>query len=105
MAKSFMSIEYSELTDRIVIGKFKRINDNVVECVGEKEDITSKFLDILFTYCGENEYRTISKRNKNGDENTNFIINLQNNKESLTKGLKLLERKLAELDKIETNKE
>lgn len=97
MTKSFMSIEYSELTDRIVIGKFKRINDNVVECVGEKEDITSKFLDILFTYCGENEYRAISKRNKN-DENTNFIINLKNDRESLTKGLKLLERKLVELD-------
>ena len=97
MAKSYMSIEYSELTDRVVIGKFKRINNSVVECVGEKEDITNKFLDILFTYCGENEYRAISKRNKN-DENTNFIINLKNDRESLTKGLKLLERKLVELD-------
>ena len=89
MAK--MNIGYSMLTDRILLGK---INEEKGEWIGEKRDITSRFLNVCFEYFPEGEARSIGTPNKN---KTNIFINVIKTKEDIEKTINFLKKELESL--------
>ena len=93
MAK--MNIGYSPLTDRILLGK---INEDKGGWVGEKRDITSRFLNVCFEYFPEGEVRSIDTPSKN---KTNMFINVIRNKEDIEKTISFLQKELIKVEKGE----
>lgn len=79
-------IGYSPLTEKIYLGKQ---NQEKGMCVGDKEDITSDFINVLFQYVGPNQQRVI--RTVTGSE-SNILINVKNDKESIDKSIKHLQK-------------
>ena len=79
---------YSELTDRILIGK---ANEEKGIWIGKKEDITNTFLNICFQYFPEGEVREIESPNLN---KTNMFFNVKRDKESIEKTIKYLQKEL-----------
>ena len=90
MAK--MNIGYSMLTDRILLGK---INEEKGEWIGEKRDITERFLNVCFEYFPEGEVRSIDTPNKN---KTNMFINVIKSKEDIEKTINFLKKELDSLN-------
>ena len=82
------TIGYSMLTDRILLGK---INEEKCEWIGEKRDITEKFLNVCFEYFPEGEVREIESPNLN---KTNMFFNVKRDKESIEKTIKYLQKEL-----------
>jgi len=78
-------IGFSPLTEKIYLGIQ---NKEKGLWVGEKEDITNDFINVIFQYIPSNTQRTIK-----GSE-TNIFINIKCDKESVEKGIKYLERLL-----------
>ena len=93
MAK--MNIGYSMLTDRILLGK---INEEKCEWIGEKRDITSRFLNVCFEYFPEGKVRSIDTPNKN---KTNMFLNVIRNKEDIEKTIEYLQKELIKIEKGE----
>ena len=91
MAK--MNIGYSPLTDRILLGK---INEEKCEWIGEKRDITERFLNVCFKYFPEGEVRSIDTPSKN---KTNMFLNVIRNKEDIEKTINFLKKELEEIYK------
>ena len=92
MAK--MNIGYSMLTDRILLG---RINEEKGEWIGEKRDITERFLNVCFEYFPEGEVRSIDTPNKN---KTNMFINVIRSKEDIEKTINFLKKELEDINKL-----
>lgn len=90
MAK--MNIGYSSLTDRVLLGK---IHEQKGIWIGEKRDITSRFLNVCFEYFPEGEVRSIDTPNKN---KTNMFINVIRNKEDIEKTINFLKKELENLN-------
>ena len=83
-------IGYSPLTDKVYLGKQnteKRI------WVGEKKDITNEFLAVSHEFFEENTIRDIGA--SNGD--SNLFINIKNNKASIEKVIKNLNKRLEKI--------
>lgn len=80
-------IGYSKLTDKVYLG-----NQNQKEgiWIGKKEDITNQFLNVSFEYFEVNTIRNIGS--SKGKEN--LFINIENNKESVEKLIKNLNKRL-----------
>ena len=90
MAK--MNIGYSSLTDRVLLGK---VNEEKGEWIGEKRDITERFLNVCFEYFPEGEVRSIDTPNKN---KTNMFINVIKSKEDIEKTIIFLKKELDSLN-------
>lgn len=86
------TIGYGELTDKIYMGK---INFEKGVWIGEKEDITSRFLNVCFEYFPEGEVRSIETPNKN---KTNMFINVIKSKEDIEKTISFLKKELKTKD-------
>ena len=84
-------IGYSPLTEKIYIGKQ---NQEKGMWIGEKEDITSDFINVMFQYIEPNTQRTI--RTESGSE-TNIFFNIKKDKESIEKAIKYFEKLRTEL--------
>ena len=82
------TIGYSELTDRVLIGKANEVKGI---WIGEKEDITNIFLNVCFQYFPEGEVREIGSHNLN---KTNMFFNVKKDKESIEKTIKYLQDEL-----------
>lgn len=83
-------IGYSPLTDKVYLGKQnkeKRI------WVGEKKDITNEFLAVSHEFFEENTIRDIGA--SNGD--SNLFINIKNDKASIEKVIKNLNKRLEKI--------
>lgn len=93
MAK--MNIGYSSLTDRVLLGK---INEEKCEWIGEKRDITPRFLDVCFEYFPEGKLREIDTPDKN---KTNIFFNIIKNKEDIEKTIEYLQKELIKIEKGE----
>ena len=93
MAK--MNIGYSSLTDRVLLGK---VNEEKGEWIGEKRDITSRFLNVCFEYFPEGEVRSIGTPNKN---KTNMFLNVIKTKEDIEKTIEYLQKELIKIEKGE----
>jgi hypothetical protein len=78
-------IGYSSLTEKIYLG---RQNREKGMWIGPKEDITSDFINVTLEWIGDNESRTI-KGDKGSD---NILINCLNDKESIEKVIKHLQK-------------
>ena len=89
MAK--MNIGYSSLTDRVLLGK---IDEEKGVWIGEKRDITSRFLNVCFEYFPEGEVRSIDTPSKN---KTNMFINVIRDKEDIEKTINFLKKELEEI--------
>ena len=85
-------IGYSPLTEKIYLGKQ---NKEKGVWVGEKEDITSDFINVMFQYVEPNTTRTI--RTESSSE-TNIFCNVKGDKESIEKAIKYLEKQLKQLE-------
>lgn len=83
-------IGYSPLSDKVYLGKQ---NQEKRMWTGTKEDITNQFLDVSFAYFEENTIRNIGS--SSGKEN--LFINIKNDKESIEKIIKNLNKRLVEL--------
>ena len=83
-------IGYSPLSDKVYLGKQ---NQEKRMWTGTKEDITNQFLDVSFAYFEENTIRKIGS--SSGKEN--LFINIKNDKESIEKIIKNLNKRLVEL--------
>ena len=83
-------IGYSPLSDKVYLGKQ---NQEKGMWTGAKEDITNQFLDVSFAYFEENTIRNIGS--SSGKEN--LFINIKNDKESIEKIIKNLNKRLVEL--------
>lgn len=84
-------IGYSPLTEKIYMGKQ---NQEKGMWIGEKEDITSDFINVMFQYIEPNTQRTI--RTESGSE-TNIFFNIKKDKESIEKAIKYFEKLRTEL--------
>jgi len=84
-------IGYSPLTEKIYLGKQ---NQEKGMWIGEKEDITSDFINVMFQYIEPNTQRTI--RTASGSE-TNIFFNIKRDKESVEKAIKYFEKLRTEL--------
>lgn len=84
-------IGYSPLTEKIYLGKQ---NQEKGMWIGEKEDITSDFINVMFQYIEQNTQRTI--RTASGSE-TNIFFNIKRDKESIEKAIKYFEKLRTEL--------
>ena len=84
-------IGYSPLTEKIYLGKQ---NQEKGMWIGEKEDITSDFINVMFQYIEPNTQRTI--RTTSGLE-TNIFFNIKREKESIEKAIKYFEKLRTEL--------
>ncbi len=80
-------IGYSPLTESVYLG---RQNREKGMWIGEKEDITSDFINVVLQWVGDNESRTID--GSKGSEN--ILINCKGDKESIEKVIKHLQKKL-----------
>jgi hypothetical protein len=83
-------IGYSPLTDRVYLGKQ---NTEKRLWIGEKKDITNEFLAVSHEFFEENTIREIG--NSNG--NSNLFINIKNDKESIEKVIKNLNKRLQKI--------
>ena len=83
-------IGYSPLTDKVYLGKQ---NTEKRLWVGEKKDITNEFLAVSHEFFEENTIREIG--NSNG--NSNLFINIKNDKESIEKVIKNLNKRLQKI--------
>ena len=92
MAKTTIKkgIGYSPLTEKIYIGKQ---NQEKGMWVGDKEDITSDFINVMFQYVSEGTSRTIRGLDTNSQ---NIFFNVKKDKESLEKAIKFLTKQLKE---------
>lgn len=81
-------IGYSSLTKKIYLG---RQNIEKGLWVGDKEDITSDFISVLFQFLPENTSRTLVGLDTMSE---NIVINFQNNNQSIKKAIKFLQQKL-----------
>ena len=93
MAK--MNIGYSSLTDRVLLGK---IDEEKGVWIGEKRDITSRFLNVCFEYFPEGEVRSIDTPNQN---KTNMFLNVIRNKEDIKKTISFLQKELIKIERGE----
>lgn len=80
-------IGYSELTERIYLG---RQNREKGMWIGDKEDITSDFIQVMFQYVPENNTRTVGS----SDGHSNIFLNIKEDVESIQKAIKFLQKKL-----------
>lgn len=81
-------IGYSSLTKKIYLG---RQNIEKGLWVGDKEDITSDFISVLFQFLPENTSRTLVGLDTMSE---NIVINFQNTNQSIKKAIKFLQQKL-----------
>jgi len=81
-------IGYSPLTERVYIG---RQNKEKGMWIGDKEDITSDFINTMFAYIPENTNRTIKTID---GLNENIFLNIKCDEASIKKGIKWLEKQL-----------
>lgn len=83
-------IGYSPLSDRVYLGKQDQEKGI---WIGTKKDITNQFLEISFAYFEENTIRNIGS--SNGTEN--LFINIKNDRKSIEKIIRNLNKRLIEL--------
>lgn len=81
-------IGYSSLTDKIYLGKQ---NQEKGMWVGDKEDITSDFIDVMFQYVPEGTSRTIRGLYTNSQ---NIFFNVKKDKVSIKKAIVFLTKQL-----------
>ena len=93
MAK--MNIGYSSLTDRVLLGK---VNEEKGEWIGEKRNITERFLGVCFEYFPEGKLREIGTPDKN---KTNIFFKIIKNKEDIEKTIEYLQKELIKIEKGE----
>jgi hypothetical protein len=79
-------IGHSPLTDKVYLG---RQNKEKGMWIGEKEDITNDFINILFAYVPENTSRIIET-----GEDKNIFLNVKDDVESIEKAINLLSRRI-----------
>lgn len=84
-------IGYSPLTQKIYLGKQDKTKGM---WVGDKEDITSDFINVLFQYVGKNESRKITTVNRLDET---ILCNIPNTKEGFNIAIKFFKRRLAEI--------
>jgi len=80
-------IGYSPLTEKVYLGKQ---NTEKRLWIGDKKDITNEFLAVAHEYFEENKVRDISCSNGK----SNLFINIKNDKESIEKVIKYLQKKI-----------
>ena len=80
-------IGYSPLTEKVYLGKQ---NTEKRLWIGDKKDITNEFLAVAHEYFGENKVRDISCSNGK----SNLFINIKNDKKSIEKVIKYLQKKI-----------
>lgn len=83
-------IGYSPLTEKIYLGKQ---NQEKGMWVGDKEDITSDFINVMFQYVPEATSRTIRGLDTNSQ---NIFFNVKKDKEHIEKAIKFLTKQLKE---------
>lgn len=90
MAKTTVKkgIGYSPLSQKVYLGKQ---NKEKSMWVGDKEDITSDFINVMFQYVDKNNVRRIT--NVDGLDET-FFMNVANDKVSIEKAIKYLQKHL-----------
>ena len=81
-------IGYSHLSQKVYLGKQ---NKEKSMWVGDKEDITSDFINVMFQYVDKNNVRRIT--NIGGLDET-FFMNVANDKVSIEKAIKFLQKHL-----------
>lgn len=81
-------IGYSPLSQKVYLGKQ---NKERSMWIGQKEDITSDFVNIMFQYVDKNKVRRITT--VDGLDET-FFMNVANDKKSIEKAIKFLKDKL-----------
>lgn len=81
-------IGYSSLTEKIYLG---RQNIEKQLWIGDKEDITSDFINVLFQFLPENTSRKLVGLDTMSE---NIVMNFQNNNQSIKKAIKFLQQKL-----------
>ena len=79
-------IGYSPLTEKIYLGKQ---NKEKSMWVGDKEDITNEFLNVLFEYVPKGSSRII----KSGS-GTNIILNIEQNEVSMERAIEFLKNSI-----------
>lgn len=91
-SKLSLGIGYSPIGERVLIGK-----QDVEKCLwkGDKIDITNQFVETAIRYFSPNTSRFISQEN----QCDLLIINVEVNKNSIYKAIKLLEFQLKKLKK------
>jgi hypothetical protein len=86
------SIGLSPLTDRVYLG---RQNKEKGLWIGEKEDITSDFVNLMLQFIKDDEYREIV--NQKTSEKEYFILKVKNTKEDIKEWIENLKALLEEL--------
>ena len=81
-------IGYSPLTEKIYIGKQ---NQEKGVWVGDKDDITSDFINVMFQYVKPNTSRII--RTESGSEE-NIFFNVTKDKKSIEKAIRYLKKQI-----------
>jgi len=82
-------IGYSPLTESVYLG---RQNREKGLWIGDKEDITKDFINVALQWLGDNEAREI-----HGDQGSeNILINCVNDKESIEKVIRHLQKRISE---------
>lgn len=84
-------IGFSPLTDRVYLGKQ---NQEKGIWVGEKKDITSDFINVMFEYIPEGTSRTIRGLDT---DSQNIFINIKKDKKHLENAIKFLNKQLKDL--------
>ncbi len=84
MSKAKYDIGYSELSEKVYLGKSKNV-DGHAEWIGEKTDITSRFLQVMEQKFPINTTQNISI----GGENKYRVIIVDMGKEVVVNGKKL----------------
>lgn len=84
-------IGYSPLTEKIYLGKQNREKGM---WIGDKEDITSDFIHVMFQYIEPNVSRTI---NTADGKESNIFFNVKNDKQSIEKAIKYLKKQIEKL--------
>lgn len=87
-------IGFSPVTDKIYIGKQ---NTEKGLWVGEKENITNDFLNVLFEYIPATSFRSVNS--KNGAE-SNIIINVKRDIESIELIIKHLQSIIIDMGEV-----
>ena len=77
-------IGHSPLTDKVYLG---RQNKAKGMWIGDKEDITNDFINVAFQYFEENTIRNIGSSDKE-----NLFINIRNDKKSIERVIKNLQK-------------
>ena len=85
-------IGYSPLTEKVYLGRQNRAQGR---WIGEKEDITSDFINIMLEYVPMNTSRTFGS---SPDVNTDTLIHVGCDAERIKKVIKMLQKDLKELE-------